>query len=306
MISIIIAHKNNHALLAETIRLLSERASGKYPVEIIVADDNSRTMPTPKTGTVPVRVVAVPGIGGVGAAFDAGVAQASHNILFLIGSDVVVPDNWDKHVFFLACGYPNSVICGQCVDAQNDKTMGYGATIAWLMGSKNTPAGTNIIQARWNRTKKQDTPFDVACVLGAAYVTTKSFYNHIHGWTGHRRWGCLEPFISIKAWLSGGQCLCDPSFVVGHHFGRYKNNSEVVHDRPIRPDWMMYNRLFIAETMLTDNHKQVVYDHLQTTKSLGLAIKHLHENIDIVRSERAHNQKIFIRDSNFLWKNLET
>jgi glycosyltransferase involved in cell wall biosynthesis len=271
--------------------------------EIIIADDNSDRKISPDVlERKNVYVYKTGKTSGVGAAFDVGVSKANGDILFLIGSDVVVPPNWLEKVDEISTLYHDSIVCGECKHAQIDKVVGYGATIAWTMNSNGMGIRADAVQARWIRNRLAPMPFEVPCILGAAYVVHKSLYNSIRGWRGHKFFGGLEPMISIKAWLSGYRCLCDPTFPIGHYFNRYKKTSDILANRSLKPDWYFYNKMFIAETMLLPRHKEKVIRHLGVYHATEMAKKYLRDNADLVNSERIANEKMFVHDSSYLWK----
>lgn len=56
----------------------------------------------------------------------------------------------------------------------------------------------------------------VPCIMGACYICSTEFYNRISGTEHLVNWGCDEPLLSIKTYLSGGSCYLIPDLHVGH------------------------------------------------------------------------------------------
>lgn len=90
---------------------------------------------------------------------------------------------------------------------------------------------------------------DVPCVLGACYAASKSYWNYLRGLEGLRLYSYDETFISLKAWMEGGKCKLLKDVVVGHLF-RKKFPYKVLQDE------RLYNRLFIASTLLPEEDRQ--------------------------------------------------
>lgn len=68
----------------------------------------------------------------------------------------------------------------------------------------------------------EDKTSDVACVLGACYATSKSWWSYIGGLSGLTTYGLEESLMSIKTWLCGGCCKVTHDWGVGHLY-RDKN-----------------------------------------------------------------------------------
>lgn len=103
---------------------------------------------------------------------------------------------------------------------------------------------TLIPAVRWNCNPHKET-LDrgvIPCVLGASYASSVSFWKEIKGLEGLLGYGCEEPYLSIKAWLSGGKCKLLGNIVVGHI---YKENSCSLRGYST----YMYNHLLISETL---------------------------------------------------------
>lgn len=111
----------------------------------------------------------------------------------------------------------NGIYCCTCVafDPENDsydktKAKGCGATLG---------KGKNLLKPRWCYNKEnKTTPYEVKIVLGANYISTKEWWNHIRGFNGIKRYGQDETLISLKSWMAGGTVQCIPNVMTGHLF----------------------------------------------------------------------------------------
>lgn len=95
----------------------------------------------------------------------------------------------------------------------------------------------------------------IPCVLGAAYACTKSFWLHLKGLSGLQYYGSDEPYISMKFWLSGGNCKLLKDVIVGHF---YRNEFPYKVQTVAR--W--YNRLLISELLLPNLKKSQVFSYI--------------------------------------------
>lgn len=325
MISVIIPFRNDFEIINPVVNNLLVGAQGK-PLEVIVVNDGSvypsnRFRPLELTH-VAVRVINVPISHGVGWCFDRGVEEAKGDSLILMGADVFPPLSYDWHsrVEFL-CHTRDTIWCfptlgiNGVADYFGDGVVRYGAKLLITVNVDDLPKSskireklpnyTSIFDGQWNRNGCETYGTrEVQCLMGAFYCTTKEFYQKIGGWDtevnnrfiGHRSWGSLEPYISLKAWLSGGQVALDDSFCVPHLFGRIDKRSRF--EKGARSgEVMWWNKLFMLETMVHDaSMKKRIYDFINPTKNYHegrAAIRHYSANVEKVRDR---NKELFVRD----------
>lgn len=94
MISVVIPHFNQPALLARCLASLAGQAAGGHDVEVIVVDNGSADLPRAAVGAHPgVRLLAEP-TPGPGPARNAGAAAAQGEILAFIDADCVAAPDW--------------------------------------------------------------------------------------------------------------------------------------------------------------------------------------------------------------------
>lgn len=128
----------------------------------------------------------------------------------------------------------------------------------------------------------------IPCILGASYCASKEYWNRIGGLQGLIGYGCEEPFLSMKVWLSGGYCKLMESIEIGHI---YKTTSPYVN----RNAQMLYNHLFIAETLFPYEYK---------CRAFATAA-HLHPDAYAVAKDLLKGSEEPIRNVRNIMKNLE-
>ena len=245
MITVIIAAYNCQEELNNTL----SRLPSKDGVHIIVVDDGSFVPLQVPSG---ISLIRHPRNYGVGAAFNTGVRACTTEQIVLMGADVIPDDGWHDKAVALLDNHPMSLICTGCSGFSDNqppfhssRSIAYGADIIRTHRRvEGVHTITDIIQARW---KRGDHSWDnnishVGCILGAFYLTSKTLYNNVGGWMGHKCWGGLEPMISIRAKRSGYPVLVTRNIEVAHHFNR---DSQRTSNWPL----YFYNKLFMSETM---------------------------------------------------------
>lgn len=96
----------------------------------------------------------------------------------------------------------------------------------------------------------------IPCIYGAAYCASKRYWDYLKGYKGLLGFGLEEPYISMKAYMEGGNCLLMKNIVVGHiyrtKFPYRVNGLEYV-----------YNKLMIADMFLPNELKNYIRNHCQ-------------------------------------------
>lgn len=247
--------------------------STKVLLEIIFVDDGSSEGYDPKIFYEYGRLLVLEENYGVGYAFDMGVSEAQHEIIFLSGADIRFKYNQDWANILIDKLEPNSISCVTCLSLTPTKkdiyreniTKRYGADLLFYVDNKdvkNKPDNyRDIIAAKWLGYKdlkvKNGDKYEIPCILGAFYVTTRSWYKYIKGFAAHKKWGCLEPYISLKTWLAGGKCFVVPEVEVGHIFNRKPNRNTPVH-------YVLYNKMMAAVTCFSRAEEKKFIEYLGT------------------------------------------
>jgi hypothetical protein len=162
---------------------------------------------------------------------------------------------------------------------------------------------TNLFQGKW-RKKQDDEPYELPCLMGSFYFTSKAYYNQIHGWDtepgnkycGHQCWGHLEPYISLKSWLHGGGCVLYPDIESTHLFNRIDRKHKG--DRGARSaEWMFWNALFILETMIMSEFtRNRLYDFVKPELNFNVARHMIEQNYETIERIRERNRQEFKYD----------
>jgi len=191
MVTAVVPYRNDPSL-QRTIDNLK-----KLKVKYIVVDDrNQELLEEPNSVRNLVRR-------GVGGSIDHGVHMVKTKYICILGSDTI----------FLN-GHPEDMIRGDTTIscARNmGKSMRRGADILLKVTEADLPNSSvlkgnmnyrSILDSKWRNKDGKKVP----CVLGACYVMNTEWYRYLKGFLGHRMWGTLEPYISMKSWLAGGDC----------------------------------------------------------------------------------------------------
>lgn len=295
--------------------------------EIIVVDDCSDKVLKLKNARVIRHIRNI----GVGRAFDTGVSSCYGDYLFLMGCDVrFEKNNWASNMVNEIKLHPKSLICSSIVslrlgenktfyEAQHNPTPFLpdlwhdemrGARMMFLSDNKVRPEwGTDdkkrsIIDAIWLPHqiffhKERDfvihDAFQVPCILGAFYGTTKEWYMHIDGWWGHKVWGTLEAYISLKSHLFGGYCYASPNVITGHLF-KYEGNHQSLDKYLING---YYNKLLVSWLLFNNEDREKLINWLSSSgdpkneELLPLSKSMVQQNMpDILEKREEYRKKI--------------
>ena len=311
-LSIIIAyHDEGESFIRETVNSIKSTCDVEY--EIIIVDDCSE---------IPLKLDDVIVLRhednlGVGACFDTGIKIAKSERIFLMGCDVrFVSNKWASLMVQEILYHPQSLICTSVVhldwgsdimtfELSRQNFVYNGATILVAYGDKE--GNRDILHASWLPRFSRMVPptldavravlskygvdpgekgaYQVPCILGAAYGVSKSWYNHIDGFWGHRKWGTLEPYISIKSYMFGGDCLTAPHIETAHMF-KCAGKKDMT--------CLAYNTMLICWLLLDKQDKKQLIDWLNHPGKLAGA-QMIEENIDKIypkRTEYRHKIKM--------------
>ncbi len=237
--------------------------------EIIIVDDFSDEPLPIIAGTTIIRHTRNK---GVGQAFDSGVRAARGENVILIACDMrFIKNNWVSKLVAEIEMHPQSLICTTCVginssnmdfEARRKVQRAYGATILMFHDKKSNPVKSDtfrgIIEAKWYLKQPGDV-YEIPCILGACYGVKKHWYNYIDGWYGHQQWGTLEPYISLKSWLFGGNCLVATHIETAHIFKDNGPKKEYINVHQVQQDRLMYNKMLVAKLLLPDPDRYISF-----------------------------------------------
>jgi len=327
-VSVIIPCHNDTDLLSDVIVNLLETADDSN-FEIIVVNDGSisddgKFMRI--NSFYGAKVLNIPTQRGVGASFDAGVEACSGDIIVLMGSDVFTDKGWLQKVREGVMSCSSRITCTACVGVtpsdrdihRDSRHVYYGADLLIEMGFEDLPEArqeeylharvpkttyTDLFRAKWRPFQESTELYEIPCLLGAFYFTTKEFYQKIHGWDteagkrfcGHSLYGHLESMLSLKAWLYGGSCYIDPTIKTGHIFGRINKKTAKSH-RALKPSHQFFNALWIAHTMCDASLRDKLINYLIPELNLNKAKTYIKRNYENVLKVRERNEREFVHD----------
>lgn len=314
-------HNEGKAFIEETIKGIRQTIDVDY--EIIVVDDCC-DIPLAIKG---VEVIRHDKNKGVGAAFDTGMKVAQSDNIWLQGCDIrFIANNWASKMIKEINKYPKSFICTSVVhlsaatpeltfEMSRQNFVYNGATILMAYGKEDW----NILKAEWlpreSRLLKRGielatkilapygvTPsdtecYEIPCILGAAYGVKKDWYNYIDGFWGHRKWGSLEPYISLKSWLFGGNCLTAPHIETAHIF----NETQGRHGTGFEN--LAYNSMLVAWLLFNDEDRDWLIRHLLNHEWVKDAKKMIENNKpEIMRKRKEYLSKYDMSITEFVTK----
>lgn len=209
---------------------------------------------------------------GVGGAFNLGSQLAKAARIVIMGADVIPQEGWFNRVVETLDNNPSTIFnsVGSSFSDDREPFTGnpakrYGAFLLYKVRKQDLPSSSNlhndpkfsrILQAKWNYREPEGEEFaEIGCLLGAFYWMHKEDYEKINGWNGHRMWGNLEPFLSIKARAHGMKIMVDKKLEAAHYYGRSVSAR--------RQDLWYYNMLFMAHTMFSDALRDDLVEYLR-------------------------------------------
>lgn len=286
-------HNEGVDFIQEAIRSIKETVDVEY--EVIIADDCSEEALVLEEEYV--TVVRQKSHLGVGQAFNLAASHAKYDNLWLQGNDIrFAHNNWASKMISAVDENPKSVICTICVGLNTDAPINMdiehrrkrsrrnGSTILFyhdhLTHPKKHPTFKNILECQWLPMVQTTGLVEIPAVLGAAYIVKREWYNHMDGWWGHRSWGTLEPYISLKSWLMGGNCLCNHDVDTGHIFkGRVSPHGTPHHH-------LTYNKLLTATLLLPEDLATTMIDYLGENPQLDESKKMFNQVKDSIFAKR--------------------
>jgi len=292
MTSIVITqHEEDAAFVQECIDQIRATIDIK-DYEIIIVDDCSAIPLVLGNEYNDIKIIRNRENVGVGQSFDAGVKIAKGEDLIIMACDIrFINNGWASRLLMEIQEHPRSIVCTGCVTLYQDdaifddnttKRIGYGATILMYHDNISNPSKQNgfrsIIDAKWEASKPEES-YDIPCVLGAIYAVKKEWYNHLDGFWGHRQWGTLEPYLSLKSWLFGGSCRIVKTIKTGHIFSRNIHNVSLVS--------VAYNKLLVATLLFDATDRGRLIQFLNDTNDVRRALRIFGDNIEGIEAKRS-------------------
>jgi len=225
---------------------------------------------------------------GVGASLDKAVAMATTDIVFPMGCDIrFTRKGWMKKFIQVINDNPVSLVSTvtaglnlkrlQIVGKENHY---HASHILFHVSTKNNnkPAlpFREYIESKWNKKFDQKNgTIQIGCILGAFYGCKRDWYQSISGFSHHREWGSLEPLISLRSYIAGGNCILDLDTITGHVFKSASSTKQVRN--------LVYNKLLIASTLLPKKMEDEVFEWAKKISDGKLAIKMWESDAEIIK-----------------------
>lgn len=275
--------------------------------EIIIVDDFSEKRLPPITG---IKIIRNETNLGVGQSFDKGVASSTGDTLILMACDMrFISNKWASKLVKDVEENQKSLICTACVGLNPKKEDGlnfekrrkilrtYGADLLIFHDSISNPKKDSsfkgVLEAKW-MSQKKDVIYEIPCILGACYGVRKEWYVYIDGFWGHKQWGTLEPYISLKSWLFGGDCKINPSIETAHIFKEAGSPESKKHG--ITQESIMFNKILVTKLLFDDNRLITFLGNSAPVIRAGKAINKIIDDINKKKVEYKNKTILSIND----------
>lgn len=211
-ISVVVPVRNEGGRIAEAISSIVAGRSGRFPLQIVVVDDQSTDGSCASLGAlfssprdlVRVDVVRLRRWSGIPYARNLAAEAAVGDILFITDANVHFPTAWDipvrDHIG------PMRALCATIADA-GSAFRGYGGQLhlpsmgfAWL-----------------NHPRVYGGFAPLAPCTGT--ILSRDLFRRVGGYdTAMPIYGAAEPEFSVRLWLYGAEIVCLPDLVLEHRF----------------------------------------------------------------------------------------
>lgn len=256
---------------------------------IIVVDDANNLDSKELEGFPDTMLLRNPVRKGVGYSLDLAVKRAKTDIVFISGCDIRFSGDWFDRFFTVVKSHPTSITASVCAGLAPDRRYltgkenhYYSAHILFHVTEKNNHkvplAYREYLEGKWNAWSKERRANcdieQVGCLMGAFYGCHRNWFLKIRGLEGHRTWGTLEPLLSLRSYVAGGDCIIDGKTITGHIFKKASSY------KPVKD--LIYNKLLVASTLLPKDMEQTVYEWAKKQQRGRQAIEMIKENNQLI------------------------
>lgn len=299
-LTIIIPFLNEKEEVENTVKSIIEY-SKENSLEIILIDDASNDGYDYKSISLKyhVRYIKNKERIGVAASRDLGVACSTTPYIMFLDAHMRFYDTmWYYRIIEELSIDEKAILCCQSkgiMEVNNEfievkgRPLSFGAYIDFYDDK-------NLIEPKWIFKEEEysnDKTIIIPCILGAAYACTKKFWLYLKGLEGLQYYGSDEAYISIKAWLGGGNCKLLKDVFVGH---LYRNKAP--YDVQTLSRW--YNRLLIAELLLPEKEISRIYSYINLIERNSFYL--LYKNRELVYSLKKYYKEIFQYKFDYFYK----
>jgi glycosyltransferase involved in cell wall biosynthesis len=178
---------------------------------------------------------------------------------------------------------------GPVDEIDDKKERKYGAKI---LESYKYPNYDLILAANW-QAEQSGNSYEIPCVLGACYMTSKAWWQYIRGLEGLYSYGSDEELLSLKTWAFGGKVKIIKEIETGNLYREIKSYCDPVED-------LMWNKMFIAFTLLNwhraINILSLFNQSAQYEKHYTIIMKRLIIQMPYIIAKRNEYEKLKIHD----------
>jgi glycosyltransferase involved in cell wall biosynthesis len=266
-VSIIIPVKNEGINVKNTCDSLF-KVKTNIDFETIIIDDASDDSCCDFLQTYPhkgrIRRIDTQGIGPANAR-NLGAQEASHDYLIFCDAHLTFENFWiDRMLFYLLAGH-SDVVCPAIASMTDPHIVGYGQSL-----SEN-------LKVKWNMRRKG--LFETAIVPGGCFIIPKKVFEDVGGFeTGFTSWGHEDVELSIKLWLFGYRCHCEPNVKILHLF-------RTSHPYKVNFDDINYNQLRMAYLHFSEGRIQKLKEMMRHSSVRSIESKVLRDGARTKRSE---------------------
>jgi len=277
-------------ILQRTIQSIRDTAGNH--LEIIIVDDCS---------IAPIvsneKVIRNTERMGTGVSRHIGASAASHDWFVFIDSHMVFEKGWYENLIErIDPSTTRTAYCGICLglnaencDLKNHRGAYYGAELV-LYDEKQ-----RIIEGKWTKEIKNQDNYEISCMMGALYFVPKELYFRVRGFSDLRMWGSLEPCLSTKIWLSGGEIRLLKTVRAGHIFRSSAPYSTGV-------QYLVYNKIRLAMTLFPKDLGDVLISKLPQDENFFAACKLIEKDKKEIEEYAQYYESIFTKDVYWLCK----
>jgi glycosyltransferase involved in cell wall biosynthesis len=234
-VSIIFPVKNEGVNVRNTLdSLFSTKTS--IPFETIIIDDGSEDGCCNFLNNYKykdkIQLIKTQGVGPSNAR-NIGAKHAKNKYLIFCDAHLSFQPLWIDKLLFTMQTKKADAICPGISSMEDPGKTGYGQTL------------NPNLRIKWHKIRAG--VFQTAIIPGGCFIVTKSAFQDVGGFeTGFKSWGHEDIELSIKLWLFGYTCYCDPSVKILHLF----RNS---HPYKVEYDGFYYNLLRMAYLHFNEN-----------------------------------------------------
>jgi len=232
---------------------------------------------------------------GVDASRQLGIELSQTDNILVIDSHMrFKDDNWLNKMCMLVEDNPDTLWCCVCLglgygttSVNNHKGKYYGANFIFVNENVNKERPSReCIEPKWANEIKGTDEYKIPCILGANYFFSKKWFDYINGWRGLKSWGTSEPFVSLKSYMSGGNCKITKSIEIGHVFRSNAPYSTQISD-------LVYNKIFLCKTILPDDLGEKLISYLPNDVNFKEAMRKIEEDKGIIAENKEYYKSIF-------------